>query len=506
MEALVVKKFFDLLSKALSSEHPGSFSFSEDLRQALSSNVPEPSLGTRPHDISYLVYRLKQNALGIPDPIDGKVRNTPATLIPFACELLANRWGVIKDTPEDYTRCSVGKNKPSVTFVKQLVNFSLDSLECEPRLESSMRQWMRPFPIENNKIKPNIYALLIPTLTQTVDAISLDSIINSEFHSLILSQDQTSLLSLKNSDDWFKRGEGFFNIDQGAPQLFTELEKIRIKQKPRDFWPSAMLYTDYIVTKSYPGPALALTTKNTILNMLDRAEAVESDPNLSFAGFKQKYSIENKSLAPQDIEYLWDAHEAKYREEDRMKCKSRDPKSRNEAEEARVRDAEVERLKLDFRTNIDRSGKAQSDGALSFLALKTRQAEIATITAEMLVYCDVLKQENPDQHRHLMNQVLFDGKTQPKTFECLLKYVPDAIDCSAVALLSDLSKLFKPLRSVSSAKRPIAAVSPSPEASSAISAFFSFFSSSDEPRSVTDKMAYSPDDKMAYLSDRPSHL
>ena len=199
MEALVVKKFFDLLSKALSSEHPGSFSVSESLRQALSSAVPDPVVGVRAHDISYLVYRLKQNALGLPDPIDGKIRNTPATLIPFASDLLAKRWDVIKDTREDYTRCSASQNQLSLTFVKQLANFSLSSLGCEPHLESSMRRWMRAFAIDDNKIKANIYALLIPTLTQTIDPISQDIIINFDFHRLVLSEAGTSLLSLKNS-------------------------------------------------------------------------------------------------------------------------------------------------------------------------------------------------------------------------------------------------------------------------------------------------------------------
>lgn len=497
MEALVVKKFFDLLSKALSKEHPGSFSFSDSLRQALSSAVPDPVISVRLHDISYLVYRLKQNALGLPDPIDSMIRNTPATLIPFACELLANRWDVIKDTVEDYTCCSVSTNQPSLTFVKQLANFSLSALGCEPHLESNMRRWMRAFSIDGNKIKPNIYALLIPTLTQTIDPISRDIIINFDFHRLVLSEAGTSLISLKNSDDWFKRGEGFFNIDQGQPRLFTELEKRRIKQKPREFWPSAILYTDYIVTKSYRGPRLAITTKNTILNMLDRAAAIESDPNLSFAAFKQKYNIENKALSSQDIGYLWDAEEAKYREQERIKCQSSDPELRDEAEEASMREAAIERLKCGFKTNIETSGKAQSDETLSFLALKTRQAEIATITAEMLVYCDVLKDENPDEHQRLMNQVLVDEKTQPKTFEYLLKYVPDAIDCSAVALLSDLSKLFKPLRS--SVKSPIIPVDPSPAASSGVFNFFSFFTS--DPQSVADNMAYSPEEKIVYLPD-----
>ena len=65
MEALAVKQLFDLLAAALSSEHPGEFRFSDEMKQSLSNTVPEPTIGTKPHDISYLLYRLKQNALGL---------------------------------------------------------------------------------------------------------------------------------------------------------------------------------------------------------------------------------------------------------------------------------------------------------------------------------------------------------------------------------------------------------------------------------------------------------
>ncbi len=496
MEALFVKKFFDFLLQALSEEHPGEFYFSQDLRQMMTRTVPEFVSNVKTHDIVYLMYRLKLNVLGFPDPVDGKIRHTPATLIPFGLELLANRWDVIKDTPEDYTRCSVNQNQPYLTFVKLLVNFALNSVEYEPPLEVSMRQWLKPFSTGNNKKKPNIYALLIPTLTQTHDPISRDMISNSDFHTLILSQDETSLFSLKNSQDSFNRGEGFFNLDVFPSRLFTPLEKKRIKQKPRKFWPSAMLYTDYIVTEKDPAPALDVTTKNTISSMLDRAEAVESEPNLSFAAFKQKYRIEKKSLTSQDIEYLWDAYAAKYRDEDRMACQLRDPKLRNEAEEERLRDEEVKRLKILFHANLDTSGTAQSDTTLRFLVLKARQAEIMTITAEMLVYCDVLKQENPDEYQRLMNQVLCDGKTQPKTFQYVLKYVPDGIDCSTVALRSELSRLFKPYQ-----QQEMNAVrsecldksSPIPVPSSGGGFFSFFYPSFREPQSVTDKIAYSPE-------------
>lgn len=495
MEASAVKSFFACLSKTLISEQPGLLLFTEDLRKALDNAVPYPVIGTRPHDISYLVYRVKLNALGMPDPVDGQIRNTPATLIPFVCELLTNRWNIIKDTPEDYTLCSTKKNHLAVTFVKELISFSLDALKCEPLLDLPMRRWLHAVEIGDNKVQPNFYALLIPTLTQAINPISLEMITNIELHRLVLSQDETSLISLKNSEDWFKRGEGFFNIDQGEPRLFTPLEKKRIKQKPREFWPSALLYTDYIVTCNYPGPVLNSAIQGTILDMLDQAAAVESDPNLKLEAFKRKYRLEKKPLEPEYIKYLWEAKEAKFRDEFRTQCQLRDSNMRDE-EESRKLHAGIERLKVSFNTEFDISGSGQSDSTLAFLALKARQAKIATITAEMLVYCDVLKHENPDQHRCLMNQVLVDGKKQPKTFEYILKYVPDGIDCSSVVLLSDLRNLFKPLRTQEikiPVRTEVSAVSPSASSYSGMFNIFSFFTPSSEQSQNDKQMAYSPD-------------
>lgn len=525
MEAIAVKQFFNCLSDALSSEHPGVFFFTKALQEKLSDIVPEPTMSTSNHDISYLMYRIKQNVLGMTDPVDGntgKHRDKPEMLIPFACDLLAQRWNEIKDTSEDYTRCSVKTNQLALTFVKQLANFSLKLSDQQPQLRLQIQRWMKVFSPDGNKTEFNIYALLIPTLTHNIVPISLDSIMEYDLHKFVLSKDEKSLISLKNSHDSFERGEGFFNLDVFPSQFFTALEKERIKQKPRDLWPLAIVYTDFIVTKTYPAPALNSVVKNTILHMLDRAEAVELDPRLSFAGFKVKYHENNEPLTPEDIDYLVDIRVAKFRDDER-RSESRKLGTADEKEDERRFESDVERLKLSFRADLDISGKAQSDETLSFLALKARQNEIATITAEMLVYCDVLKQEQPDQHQRLMNQVLYDGKTQPKTFYFLLKYVPNAIDCSSVALLTNLKNLFRSQQPhaipITGAKK-IAQNEAEPSVSSVssgVGGIFSYFytSSTDsnsrsksdsksdstseskgEPQSVTDKLAYSPERNM----------
>jgi|GEM_PF-1816627 len=497
MEALAVKQFFNCLSDALSLEHPGVFFFSEKQLVILSEIVPEPAISTQKHDISYLLYRLKQNVLGLPDPVDGKITCEPEKLIPFACELLAMRWDVIKDTSEDYTRCTVEKNLLSLAFIKQLANFSLKLSDHDPRLKFSIQRWMKVFATDGTKTEFNIYALLIPTLTQQLDPISKDIISNSHLHRLILSDDGMSLFSLKNSQDSFDRGEGFFNLDVFPSRLFTPSEKERIKQKPHVLRPAAMVRTDFIVTKSHPAPRVTRTTENVIQNMLARAVAVETDPALNVAAFKQKYTIENQSLSQQDIDCLMDIHIAKFRDDERIRLRYQKPACTDMIAEDRRLVLDIERKKLMFRSSLDTSGKAQSDNTLSFLALKARQNEIATITAEMLVYCHVLKQEQPDEHTRLMNQVLDDGRTQPKTFSYVLKYIPSAIDCSSVALLTNLTRIFKPKQQDSMSM----ADSNGLEKSTAIpisgrAGIFSFFYSSsqrEDPNSVANKMAYSPE-------------
>jgi hypothetical protein len=590
MEALAVKQFFNCLSDALSLEHPGVFFFSEKQLDMLSEIVPVPAQSTPRHDIAYLVYRLKQNVLGMPDPVDGKITREPEKLIPFACELLAMRWDVIKNTAEDYTRCSVMQNQIALAFVKQLANFSLKLSDHEPRLKFSIQRWMKVFSTDGQKTEFNIYALLIPTLTQQLDPISKDIISNSHLHCFILSDDGRSLFSLKNSQDSFDRGDGFFNIDVVPSRLFTESEKERIRQKPLVLRPAAMVRTDFIVTRSYPGPRVTRATEIAIKKMLARAVAIATDPALNFAAFKQKYTIENQSLSQQDIDCLVDIHLDKFRDDERIRLRSQKvacigydlvlmselPNSdENQAEagkiylsseyggkyivrdisgniqqgtlegvdltqllqtistsefkktileiaskaghtpcidvidearrleearrqeEARRLELEIERKRLKFRASLDTSGKAQSDNTLSFLALKARHNAIAAITAEMLVYCHVLEQERPDEYTRLMNQVFDDGSTQPKTFSYVLSYIPSAIDCSSVALLTNLTKIFKPGQQDSmpmpDAKEPAKSTAiPIPGGAGIFSLFYSS-SQLEDPISVASKMAYSPE-------------
>ncbi|MDF1684059.1 MAG: hypothetical protein P1U36_05330 [Legionellaceae bacterium] len=515
MEAFVVKQFFNCLSDALSSEHPGVFFFSEELQDKLSEIVPEPASGTPEHDISYLVYRLKQHALGVPVPIDGKIGNKLETLLPHACDLLAERWEVIKNTSEDYTRCSVAQNQLALTFVKQLANFSLRLSAYAPELKSANQRWMKVFSTDGVKTEFNIYALLIPTLTQRFDPVSKDIISNSDLHRLILSDDGMSLFSLKNSQDSFDRGEGFFNLDVFPSRFFTLSEKKRITDKPEELQPLAARYwreTDYIVTLSNPTPALESTTRNVILRMIQRAEAVESNPEFSFEAFKEKYYINNQPLTEQDIQYLCDDHEARYRDDYRIDSQLRaSTNAHDDIDEASRFELDVERSKISFRAQLDTSGRAQSDQVLNFLALKTCQTEIAWITAQMLGYCHQLEKSDSYEYRRLMNQVLYDGKTQPKTFSYLIKYVRSGFNCSSVTLLSELARLFKPQQQHSipttrpqnrteSRAIPMAS-SARPKGAGILSYFYSSSTepNSVEPTSVANKMAYSPERDSGFI-------
>ena len=478
MEISNIKIFFALLSKALSSEHPNSFFFSEHLEQQLTACV-EPCDTDDIHDIVYLLYRLKENVLGRRDPVDQRTRKTPETLIPFACQLLESRWDKIKDTSDDYTRCSVKANQPYITFAKQLANFCVEAQKCDARLGKLIRDYMRLFSTDGKTSTANFYALLIPTLTQYLDPISRDPLINFDLHNFVLSQDERSLFSLNNSQKSFDNGDGFFNVDVVPRRLFTPLEKKRIQQKSWNLRPLAIAHTDfsdYVVTKKYPGPPLKVNTKNTIMSMIARAEAIQFDPNLCLETFQKKYNINKEPFTAQDLEWLWELHAARAEYAD---------------------DASIKPLEASFKSELNKRDQILSDNDLNFLVKRTRQAKIAGITAELLVYCDVLKQENSNEYRRLMNQVLCDEKSPPKTLDYLLRYVPHEISCSEVTLLSDVSKLFKSIEknninTIQSEHLTKSVVAPVSSSTGGLSFLSFLYSSSDDPRSVADKMAYSP--------------
>ncbi|NCT57327.1 MAG: hypothetical protein GW760_06445 [Legionella sp.] len=500
MEAFVVKQFFNCLSGALSIEHPGTFFFSDVLQVKLAEIVPNPASDIPLHDISNLVYRLKENALGRPDPIDGEVRNTPELLIPFACELLFQRWCVIKDTPQDYTCCSVKKNEPYLSFVKQLVNFSVLLLKQKSELKPFIDRWLKMFSLDG-KIVSNIYALLIPTLTQTINVVTQDCLSSTDLHHYILSEDEKSLFSIKNSEISFNKGEGFFNIDVAPVRFFTSSEKDRIKQKPWAFRPSFMRDTlvDFIITNAHSAPLPSRPIIDVIQNFLNRAKAVDSDPRFSFEGLRTKYrcSIKNEQLSSLDTFYLWELYVAENYKFYEARCAS-------EGLVASQLGAE-EYLAPGFRFKLNTSGRAQSDETLRYLSEKTCQAQMTSIVSELLKYCDALKLEQPEQYQRLMNLVLYAGKTRPVTFFSLLKSLRIGENCSTASLLSEFSRIFEDVQQrMAENSQPDPALikqsEPVPIPPSRRFGILSYFYPSsrvdiprEEPSSVADKLAYSPE-------------
>ena len=456
MEALAVKQLFNVLTAALPADGRGSFSFTDEMLKALDYIDKYPSIDR--HDIAGILSRLRHNALGKPDPLDEKIRNTPAVFIPFACELLKDRWEVIKDTPRDYTHCSTEANQPYDTFVRRLYTFAFDMKECNAITVNDLAAWMRPLsrPDKDNPkkniLEPNYYALLIPTLTQTIEPISraviTDIPLNNAF---VLSQDETLLISLKNSQDSFARGEGFFNIDVVPARCFTDREKKRIKDKPWELRSKVTQeFLDYIITPSHPAPALRRDTVTALTNMVNRVLALKKDPNLNVEVYEKKYWNEKKPLTKQDVDYLWEAHAVTYRENDRRACDALKSEKRDKVEEWKKRVAAVAALEQPFKDALDKAGPAQTKETLDFLVDQAHKEKIATIASEMLVYYNILEKENPTEYKRLMNQVFFDRTTQPKTFHTLMRSVGGSenfkgvrgVACSDVTF-SELEELLK---------------------------------------------------------------
>lgn len=504
MEAKAVKHFFDCLYDALSIEDPGTFIFSEALEAELAKIVPEPMSDVSQHDISNLVHRLKENALGRPDLIDGEVRNTPALFIPFACELLAKRWYEIKDTPQDYTYCSVKQNEPYLTFVKKLVNFSVSCLTKRPDLNVSIKRWMKMF-CYDDKLVSNIYALLIPTLTQALDFVTQGCLIDTDLHNYVLSENEKSLFSLKNSQDSFDKGTGFFNVDVAPVRFFTSLEKERIKQKPWRLRPLCVnsTYVDFIITKSHPAPLPGRSIINDIHHLLSRAKIINTDPEFSFEGLRTKYSVNNETLSSLHIYYLWELYVAKHYDAYKAQCESKGLRASQKGAE--------DYLESKFNATLDTSGRAQNEVTLGYLSTKSCQAQMTIIVSDMLKYCDALKTQQPEQYQRLMNLVLCEGKTRPTTFFSLLESLRFGENCSTAALLSEFSCIFDEVQrrmvEISQPERQLMQKSEAvPVPSARNFGIFSYFypsSSSnqkespseqhEDPNSVVNKLAYSPE-------------
>ncbi|MDF1828076.1 MAG: hypothetical protein P1U39_07330 [Legionellaceae bacterium] len=496
MEALVVKQFFNCLSDALSVEHPGTFFFSDAQQSKLNELVHKPASDIPQHDIAHLIYRLKENALGRPDPIDGEMRNTPERLIPFVCDLLAKRWHVIKDTSEDYTCCSIEKNKPYISLVKQLVNFSVLLFNQNPKLKPFIDRWLKMFSF-NGKMVSNIYGLLIPTLTQTINVVTQDCLSGTDLHHYILSENEKSLFSVQNSERSFNKGEGFFNIDVAPARFFTPREKDRIKQKPWALRPSFMnsLGVDFIITKRHPAPLPRRPVIDVIQNFLSRARAVDSDPRFSFEGLRTKYKVNNEKLSSLDIFYLWELYVAENYKFYEARCESKGLTASQQGAE--------EYLAPAFKSQLNTSGRAQSEVTLRYLSKESCQAQMTAIVSDLFKYCDALKIEQPEQHQRLMNLVLYTGKTRPVTFYSLLKYLKAQNNCSTASLLSEFRQIFEEVEQRMSGNSQSACASSEqsepvpirPSRGLGILSYFYPANQREEPRSVTDTLAYSPPER-----------
>lgn len=555
MEAYAVIQFFTILSEAL-VDGSKSFHFSDKMQEQLNSIQKKDAADQ--HDISNILYRLKQNVLGLPDPYDGKVRNTPEVLIPFVCQLLEERWAVIKDTARDYTRCSTKLNEPYIALVRLLHEFSLAALSGDEKLGRKgnanlgaiLNKWMRPIAVGEDGKEPNFHALLIPTLTQSIEPVSREIITKFNLNNFVLSEDETSLILLKNSQKSFDQERGFLNIDVPENKhgivpvrFFTAREKQRIKNKPHALQPDVItkeFTDDYILTLDYRGPALERNTKEQISAFVSRANNIAFDPHSSFEAYKKKYHIEKRSLEKQDIEYLWQLHAAEIRTDDRMACnqavqaklrigssaqETKEQRIKRETQEELLRDDKVGRLEKTFKDNLDKSGPSQTERTLRFLATKARQTKIANIAAEMLVYYKTLKKEHFCEYNRLKNQVFYEPGSKPKTFALLMERLagsinlPESIGGGMACADATFFELKELLEHVTLRKRinsdAVAVESPSKRSTTPLTlpadasqskvhvpGFWSFFSSSDqsyseqkqqkEPVSVSDASAYSP--------------
>ena len=296
MQPVDIKQFFDLLAEDLKSKEPGeSPSFIENINNIETGvNLSDIKnildihyrVYSTQHDISSIMHRLKQCALLQRDSVDAIHHPyEPIDLIAFAIQLLEERWNAIKDTPDNYTRCSREASWPYITLAKQLSNYFLSAKSHDTELSGLAEQWMKPIDLPNGRKRANIYALLIPTITQKVVPISLKPITEYDINGFILSQDGTELILKKHQ------------------------------------------------------PSLALTTNPKEISRLDRAKTVDPDSWLKIPAFIQKDRAEKKPLEPEDIEIINTFKDAGYQDDARLEYKKKIPSHlRNEAQEETDRD------------------------------------------------------------------------------------------------------------------------------------------------------------------------
>lgn len=155
-----------------------------------------------------LINKLDADTAEIKPQIQVFLEKIPATgeiskeIIAEIKKLYAFRWQTIKDSPDDYLRKQKGENRSWIRLAQYLAGAGY--------------------------IEANYYKLLIPTLTQDIDSISLDLPTNYPLSQCILSEDEKELIYLPNCVAQHRANGTFYHFSEGRYRKLAakELERL----------------------------------------------------------------------------------------------------------------------------------------------------------------------------------------------------------------------------------------------------------------------------------------
>ncbi|MGQ3892509.1 hypothetical protein [Legionella sp. CNM-4043-24] len=160
------------------------------LQQRLDMLTVSPSSG-----LAQMLYDVRREAAGL--------HGITPVLLNHIQSLYAERWSLIMDQAEDYTRLWDGVNTAWIVLAQSLAGAGL--------------------------ISKNYYSFLIPSLTQTHDLVASESYISRPLTDYILSENKDRLISLNTSVQYFKSNGLFFNCSEFQPRRLTLREHWRMQ-------------------------------------------------------------------------------------------------------------------------------------------------------------------------------------------------------------------------------------------------------------------------------------
>lgn len=165
----------------------------------------------------------------------------PSEIISLTREVFKDRWVLIKDKFEIQNQVQInGNSGPRFIKLDYTRHSTLSSIVDPNTL------WVRTAQLLSGAklIEPNYYRLLIPTLMHD-DIPYLGPVIDVPLTDLLLSEDETTLISLEVSVKRCQVTKVFCNHSTDSPRPFSVVEKERIKYSAPHFYEYVKEYIDY---------------------------------------------------------------------------------------------------------------------------------------------------------------------------------------------------------------------------------------------------------------------